>query len=312
MQYAIETTGLSKTYRGNIRALRPIDLKVPVGCCFGLLGPNGAGKSTLIKTLLSIVRPTSGEAKLMGQCCGSPASRQGIGYLAEGHAFPRYLTGRGVCAYFGKLSGMGGSQLKQEIDKALALVGMSEWADTKISKYSKGMNQRVGLAQALLGQPRLVFLDEPTDGVDPVGRQEIRQVITRIAREGTTIFLNSHLLSEVEQTCDQIGILHKGELIQQGSVEQITASVTSDRDAVVVSLRTSPIADPVWQRLATRGATRESEASFQIGFEKKEQITMLIDELRAEQIEIYAIEHAQVNLEDAFIRLVTKEEESNQ
>ena len=165
MEYAIETTELAKTYKGGVRALRGVSLKVERGCCFGLLGPNGAGKSTLVKTLLSIVRPTAGSATILGRDIRSPAARRSVGYLPEGHRFPRYLTARSVCEYFGRLAGLHGETLQREIAAKLELVGLSDWTDSKVSKFSKGMAQRVGVAQSLLGDPDLILLDEPTDGV---------------------------------------------------------------------------------------------------------------------------------------------------
>ena len=157
MGYAIETRSLSKTYGGRIHALKSLDLRVRSGSCFGLLGPNGAGTSTLVKTLLSIVHPTSGSAQLLGKDIQDPQARKSVGYLPEGHRFPSYLTGRGVCRYFGQLSGYSGAELDRDIDAKLALVNMRDWAETKITKYSKGMLQRLGLAQAMLGKMLLVF-----------------------------------------------------------------------------------------------------------------------------------------------------------
>ena len=151
MTLAVETKNLTKVYKGKIHALKGVDLKVPVGSAFGLLGPNGAGKSTLVKTLLSIVSPSGGSGWILGQDIGVAEARRHVGYLPEAHRFPRYLTGRGVCQYFGKLSGLTGPELDKQVEEKIALVGMAEWADTKIAKYSKGMNQRIGLAQAMVG-----------------------------------------------------------------------------------------------------------------------------------------------------------------
>jgi ABC-type multidrug transport system, ATPase component len=166
-QWAIATQGLTKVYRGRITAVSDLTLRVRPGVVFGLLGPNGAGKSTLVKTLLSIVRPTAGTGALFGQDIRRPKARRGIGYLPEKPSFPPYLTGRGVCRYLGHLLGLGGAELERDIDQQLSRVGMTEAADRLTTKYSKGMLQRIGLAQAMLGQPRLIVLDEPTDGVDP-------------------------------------------------------------------------------------------------------------------------------------------------
>ncbi|MEO8314352.1 MAG: ABC transporter ATP-binding protein [Pseudomonadota bacterium] len=303
MEYAIETRALSKSYNGRIHALKALDLRVRVGSCFGLLGPNGAGKSTLVKTLLSIVHASSGTATLLGKNIQDPAARKSVGYLPEGHRFPSYLTGRGVCRYFGQLAGYSGPGLERDIDAKLALVNMGDWSETKITKYSKGMLQRLGLAQAMLGDPALLFLDEPTDGVDPVGRVELREVISSFQARGTTIFLNSHLLSEVEEMCDEVAILNRGTIVQQGSVAAITASVANRGGNCVVTFNTSPIPAEVFGQLP--GATALKEAgSFQIILESQAGITALVDVLRQNRVEIFGIQQAKVDLEEAFIELI--------
>lgn len=304
MQYAIETHDLNKIYRGNIHALKNFNLNVKTGSCFGLLGPNGAGKSTLVKTLLSIVYASSGSATLLGQDIKNPATRKQVGYLPEGHRFPNYLTGRAVCRYFGRLAGLSSTRLKSEIDAKLALVDMGQWANTRITKYSKGMMQRLGLAQAMLGDPKLIFLDEPTDGVDPVGRHELREVIRNIQTQGTTVFLNSHLLSEVEAMCDEVAILHKGNLVRQGSVEEITLSVSNQENAVIVRFQTSGIDEKTLQQLPPYLEQTDEGKNVQFKLESSQAITGLIDQLRQQQIEIYAIEPIKLDLEDAFIQLI--------
>lgn len=304
MDYAIETRDLSKTYGGRIHALKAMNLRVRTGSCFGLLGPNGAGKSTLVKTLLSIVHASSGSAQLLGRDYRDPQARKAIGYLPEGHRFPLYLTGRGVCHYFGQLAGLSGATLAQETEAKLALVAMSEWADTKVSKYSKGMLQRLGLAQAMLGNPAILFLDEPTDGVDPVGRYELRKVIRSIQDSGTTIFLNSHLLSEVEEICDEIAIMHRGSIMQQGSVAAITASVSSRGGNCVVTFTTSPLSAGVLAVLPESIVPQKEQRGFQITLDSEAGISGLIDVLRQNQVDIYGIEQAKLDLEDAFIELI--------
>jgi ABC-2 type transport system ATP-binding protein len=304
VDYAIETSDLGKTYGGGIRALKAVNLKVRAGSCFGLLGPNGAGKSTLVKTLLSIVHASSGSATLLGKDHRDPAARRAVGYLPEGHRFPTYLTGRGVCNYFGQLAGLSGATLKRETEAKLELVAMAEWGDTRISKYSKGMLQRVGLAQAMLGDPAILFLDEPTDGVDPVGRFELRTVIRRITSSGTTIFLNSHLLSEVEEICDEIAILHHGSVMQQGSVAAITASVSNNGGNCVVTFTTSPLPAGVLERLPAGTTVLPDQGGFQATLENESAISALIDLLREARVDIYGIQQAKLDLEDAFLELV--------
>lgn len=304
MDYAIETRDLSKTYNGRIHALKGINLRVRTGSCFGLLGPNGAGKSTLVKTLLSIVHASSGTAQLLGKDHRDPAARKAVGYLPEGHRFPLYLTGRGVCQYFGQLAGFAGAALAQDIEAKLALLSMSEWADTRVSKYSKGMLQRLGLAQAMLGNPAILFLDEPTDGVDPVGRYELRNVIRSIQAGGTTIFLNSHLLSEVEEICDEIAILHRGSIMQQGSVATITASVGGQGKSCLVTFTTSPVTAGVLAQLPATTTPLNEQRGFQVSLDSESGISALVDVLRLNQVDIFGIEQTRLDLEDAFIELI--------
>jgi ABC-2 type transport system ATP-binding protein len=304
VEYAIETRDLSKIYNGRIHALKGINLRVRAGSCFGLLGPNGAGKSTLVKTLLSIVHASSGTAQLLGKDHRDPSARRAVGYLPEGHRFPSYLTGGGVCRYFGQLAGFSGAELDRDIEAKLAQVTMSEWADTKVSKYSKGMLQRLGLAQAMLGNPAILFLDEPTDGVDPVGRYELRNLIRSIQSTGTTIFLNSHLLSEVEEICDEIAILHRGSIMQQGSVAAITASVGGQGKNCVVKFTTSPVTAELLAQLPAITTALAEQRGFQATMDSESGISAVVDVLRQHQVEIYGIEQTRLDLEDAFIELI--------
>jgi ABC-2 type transport system ATP-binding protein len=304
-ELAIEVEGLRKVYRGGVEALRGVDLSVPKGCCFGLLGPNGAGKSTLVKTLLGIVHATGGSARLNGRDFRQPAARKGVGYLPEGHAFPPYLTGHGVCRYFGRLAGLRGPSLESEITEKLELVGMADRAQLKVTQFSKGMKQRVGLAQALLGKPRLIFLDEPTDGLDPMGRAEVREVIRKVVAEGTTVFFNSHLLAEVEQVCDELAILNEGSLLERGTVSEIKASVDAGGEAgeLVVRFATGELPEALWTSLSERGAVREP-SGFRLGLDDRERIPSLIDELRGAEVSVYEVRPQEVNLEQAFVALL--------
>ncbi len=308
---AVETRNLAKTYRGKIQALVGVDLRVPAGAAFGLLGPNGAGKSTLVKTLLSIVRPTSGAATLFGQDISQPAARRSVGYLPEGHRFPRYLTGRGVLEYFGRLAGLRGEELEQEIEDKLNLVGMGDWATTRVTRYSKGMQQRIGLAQAMLGNPRLVFLDEPTDGVDPIGRHQMREVIQEQCERGTTVFLNSHLLLEVEQVCDHVAIMHQGRVLQQGSLDEVRGAVREEHALINVRFGTGKISDEAREAVAAIGGVGDAEGGLVVGLKKEDEISKVIDVLREHDVKIYAIEPTRVNLEEAFINLIDQQEDQS-
>jgi ABC-2 type transport system ATP-binding protein len=217
----IETRDLCKTY-GRIEALKGVSLRVEKGQIYGLLGQNGAGKTTLIKVLLGIVQLTEGEATLLGVPAGTVEVRRKVGYLPEDHQFPGYHTGYSLMDYYGALYGVPKSERQRKIPEALELVGIAGRMNSKIKTYSKGMKQRLGIAQALMHDPELIILDEPTDGVDPMGRREIRDLMTQLKEKGHTIFLNSHLLGEVELICDRVAILQQGKLVREGTIEELT------------------------------------------------------------------------------------------
>lgn len=226
--YAIQTTGLEKIYRSRwggreIRAVSDLSLRVPAGVKFGLLGANGAGKTTFVKMLLSAVNPSGGAATIFGRDAKEPEARRPVGYLPENHRFPTYLTGAGMLHFYGSLSGMDFKDRKRRVPELLELVGLKDWGDVRLRKFSKGMLQRLGLAQALIHRPRLLVLDEPTDGVDPVGRRHIRDILGTLTGDGVTIFINSHLLSEVESFCDYVAILKKGQLALEGKMSDLLA-----------------------------------------------------------------------------------------
>lgn len=221
---AIDLRHVAKTYRGKVMALRGIDMQVHRGEVFGLLGPNGAGKSTLVKIMMTVIRPTQADGTVLGKPVGHKPTLARVGYLPENHRFPRYLTGRQTLHFFGALSGMPRAARKRRSAELLETVGMSEWADRPVATYSKGMMQRVGLAQALANDPDLVLLDEPTDGVDPVGRREIRDVLSAVRAQGKTVFINSHMLSELEMICDRVAILLGGMVARQGTMDDLAAA----------------------------------------------------------------------------------------
>lgn len=219
---ALDLHHVAKTYRGRVQALRGVDMKVARGEIFGLLGPNGAGKSTLVKILMTVIRPSRCEGTLLGERVGSKAALRRIGYLPEHHKFPGYLRGDQVLDFYGALAGVERRERRRRRGELLTLVGMSAWARKKVGGYSKGMRQRLGIAQALMSDPELVVLDEPTDGVDPVGRRDIRNMLSELKREGRTVFLNSHLLSELEMVCDRVAIMVQGLVTRQGTIDGLT------------------------------------------------------------------------------------------
>jgi len=228
MNAAIEAAGLSKRFGGAFglgvpkTALEAVDLTVPRGAAFGLIGLNGAGKTTFIKAMLAVLRPTAGRIRVLGGDPEDPAIRAQIGYLPERLYLPPSWNARQVLASTARLRRLPASGIDAEIDRQLVRVGLApeDWK-RKVGGFSKGMRQRLGLAGALLGSPQLLVLDEPTDGVDPLGRGEIRQVLAEEKARGATLFLNSHLLSETERVCDRIGILHGGRVLVQGPVEAL-------------------------------------------------------------------------------------------
>ncbi|MBL0871398.1 MAG: ABC transporter ATP-binding protein [Phycisphaerales bacterium] len=219
---AIDVRNVQKMYSGKTHALRGVSLRVNRGEIFGLLGPNGAGKSTLVKILMSVVSPTRCEGTVLGMPVGHKPTFARVGYLPEHHRFPEYLTGAQVLDYFAALSNVPRALRRERCGDLLKLVGMQDWANVRVKRYSKGMRQRIGLAQALMNDPDLIILDEPTDGVDPVGRLEIRKVLLQQKELGKAVFVNSHLLSELELVCDRVAIMVKGRVTSQGTLEELT------------------------------------------------------------------------------------------
>lgn len=224
----LEAKGLGKVYtsalpRKKVRTLHPLDLAVQEGECFGLLGPNGAGKTTCQKLFLGLLKPTEGEVRLFGQNPEVAEVRARVGFLPENPYFYTYLTGREFLAFCAELFGLKGEAKRRRVDELLALVNMGHAADTQLRRYSKGMLQRVGIAQALVNDPELVFLDEPTSGLDPLGHQQISGIIRELKARGKTLFFNSHIMNDVEQLCDRVAILHKGRLVALGTVPELLA-----------------------------------------------------------------------------------------
>jgi len=220
-QNVISLECVSKVYSGNTHALRDVSLHVGAGEIFGLLGPNGAGKSTLVKVLLTVVKPTVARGEMLGKAIGDKKTLARVGYLPEQHRLAPYLTARQAVEFVAALSGVDRATRKKRAAELLDRVGLSKWIDRRVNVFSKGMRQRAGLAAALVNDPQIVFLDEPTDGVDPVGRVEIRDLLIQMRREGRTVFLNSHLLGEAEQVCDRVAILVQGRVVKQGRMDDL-------------------------------------------------------------------------------------------
>lgn len=300
MEYVLTTDSLAKRFGGGekaVPALQGVSISVKPGEIYSLLGPNGAGKTTFIKCMLGIVFPSAGSGYVLGHPLGSIEAKKKIGYLPENHRYPLHLSGEQVLRYFGKLSMVTPSVLEERITKTLSLVGMTDWRDMKVRKYSKGMMQRLGLAQALINDPDLIILDEPTDGVDPVGRKEIRDVLIHLKQEGKTVFLNSHLLSEVEQVSDRVAILRQGKVIAEGTVD----ALTSNKDVYEIQVQPEQL-DAA--KTIVRSVGGSTDSILRIECTSLEELNRAIDALRTGGVLIKEVHASRTSLEDMFIQLI--------
>jgi ABC-2 type transport system ATP-binding protein len=303
---AIETHNLEKTYRTlrgkNVPALRGVSLRVESGSIFGLIGQNGAGKTTLVKILLGLSSPTSGTAQLLGGSPGDPAIRRRVGYLPEAMRIPDYMKAKNFLTYMGRLNRVSSSDLKKRIPRLLEQVGLAG-VRKPVKAYSKGMQQRLGLAHAMLNEPEFLFLDEPTDGLDPLGRKDVRDMLVRLRAAGKTIFLNSHLLSEVELVCDRIVILNGGEVARDAAPEDFTrgtgeyivrvAVVDDAVCAAAIAVLGTNGSSPAWQGTSMRFLPRD-----------RAQLNAVLDKLRAVPVEIESVEPQKISLEQYFLQVV--------
>ena len=306
---AIDLHDVTKTYRGRVQALRGVSLAVNEGEIFGLLGPNGAGKSTLVKIIMTVVRPTTIRGTVLGEPVGTQRVLERIGYLPEHHRFPQYLTGRQVVDFFGALCKVPRDARRRRVEELLELVGMRDWGDRRVTTYSKGMQQRIGIAAALVNDPRLVVLDEPTDGVDPVGRREIRDMLLRIRAEGRTVLVNSHLLSEVEMVANRVAIINQGLTLAQGTIEELTRdSHRYEIDAVGGPERLQTVAGPV-PGIAPDASPDAAPGlrTYTVPTREPTDIQPAIDALRAMGAVVVRVERARETLEDLFVRSVVDE-----
>jgi ABC-2 type transport system ATP-binding protein len=251
---AVAVNGLTKVFpvpfhRQKIVAVRDLDLRVEAGEVYGLLGPNGSGKSTTLKIILGLVSPTRGRTEIFGRDSTLVESRAAVGFLPENPYFYKYLTGEETLRFFGRLCGLGGARLKSRIAELLDLVGLTNARNRRLGTYSKGMLQRIGLAQALIHEPKLVVLDEPTAGVDPAGSHDIRNLIVDFKRRGITVLLSSHLLAQAQEICDRVGILANGVLVREGLLDQLIA--IENQTEVVLENASDALIDDI-EALATR------------------------------------------------------------
>ncbi len=303
----IETRALRKTY-GDLVAVQGLDLAVDAGEVFGFLGPNGAGKTTTVKMLLGLVHPTSGEALVLGRRPGESRAMARIGFLPEHFRFPPWLTAYTFLDMHGQLYGLSASERRARIPLLLERVGLGGRSRSRLGEFSKGMQQRVGLAQALLNQPTLVFLDEPTSGLDPVGRYEVREIIRDLRSQGVTVFLNSHYLSEVEVTCDRVGIVKGGRLVRVGTLDELTAGASR------IEIRVSGLSEALLAGLSQWGRVHGSTSDPVNGTQKL--LLDVSDESTMPQIasylvqggaQLYALAPQRPSLEELFMRVMSEE-----
>jgi ABC-2 type transport system ATP-binding protein len=303
-----------KTYRDGwfarraVHALRGVSFRVERGEIFGLLGPNGAGKTTLIKILLGIVKRSRGQASLLGRPPGDRAGRQRVGYLPENYRVPRHHTAHSALSYFGGLSGLSAREVRRRRDEILSIVGLEGWGDVNVRKYSKGMQQRLGLAQALLHDPEVLILDEPTDGVDPVGRSEMRSLLLRLKQARKTIFLNSHHLQEIELVCDRVAILQDGVVRREGRVADLTLSPQTE-----LYLTISGAEPAIREAISTREVRRFDRAengdyALTVRVDDQSDANALVDALRRRNVAIVALSRHRQTLEEAFLAILAEGE----
>jgi ABC-2 type transport system ATP-binding protein len=245
---AVAIRGLTKIFpvplhRHSIVAVRDLNLRVEPGEVYGLLGPNGSGKSTTLKIILGLVSPSHGRTEIFGRDSRLVESREAVGFLPENPYFYKYLSGEETLRFFGRLCRLGGARLKNRTDELLELVGLTKARKRRLGTYSKGMLQRIGLAQALIHEPKLLVLDEPTAGVDPAGSRQIRDLIVDLKRRGITVLLSSHLLAQAQEICDRVGILANGLLVREGRLEELIA--IENQTELVVANASSGLVDEI-------------------------------------------------------------------
>ena len=299
--HAIEIAGLEKTYRvGFLRkeekvALKPLQLTVEAGEVFGFLGPNGAGKTTTLKLLMGLIYPTAGRARILGEDWREPAIKARIGFLPEQPYFYDYLTATELLEYLARLSGVSGSERKRRIPAVLERVGLAGAARVQLRKFSKGMLQRVGIAQAIVHDPEIVFLDEPTSGLDPLGRREVRELIHDLKKEGKTVFFSTHILSDAEALCDRVAIIHKGELRGVGTVANLTSRVSGSVEVIWRG-------NLMLREMSQLGAECRISGDISRAVLAEEKLDSAIDLLRRARVRLVSVTPVRSTLEDFFMQ----------
>ncbi len=300
---AVDAVGLRKAFGDKI-AVDDFTLQVPRGEVFGFLGPNGAGKTTSVKMLLGLIKPTNGKASVLGRPIGERSTLARVGFLPEHFRFHEWLKAGEFLDLHGQLLGMEKARRAAAIPRLLALVGLERRAQTKLSAFSKGMLQRIGLAQALLNEPDLVFLDEPTSGLDPLGRRLVRDIIRGLRDEKITVFLNSHLLSEIELTCDRVAFIREGSIVRVAALDDL------EEDTVQMTIRVGQPTPALLARLADFGrgaALDEGSGRIQLTVPDEDQIPKLVNWLVAQGHTVYELSPRRLSLEDQFLEIIGDE-----
>ena len=311
MAAAIETDNLTKDFLVGFWRPRPypalhgLSMQVEAGEVFGFLGPNGAGKSTTIKLLMQLIFPTRGQARILGRPPGDVAARRRIGFLAENPYFYDYLTAEEVLTYFAKLYGVPAADVKPRVSRLLDEVGIGRERKLRLRQFSKGMLQRVGLAQALIGEPELVILDEPMSGLDPVGRREVRDLILRLRGKGTTVFFSSHILSDAEALCSRVGIMAQGRMVASGRVNELVAFELKGWDIVVAGVSDS-LRDDLSARV--RGLVPLAPGRYTIDLPPEVKPEPFLAELSGRGATVESLLPVRDTLEDFFLRQVKNAE----
>jgi ABC-2 type transport system ATP-binding protein len=304
---AIEILGLEKTYsvgfwlKRSKHALYPLHLAVEEGEIFGFLGPNGAGKTTTLKLLMGLVFPTAGSARILGREWTDPAVKAQIGFLPEQPYFYDYLTAHELLEYYGQLSGVPAKQRTQRVEQVLQQVGLRDVQGLQLRKFSKGMLQRVGIGQAILHDPKLVFFDEPMSGLDPMGRREVRDLMEQLKHEGKTVFFSTHILSDAEALCDRVAIIHKGELRGIGAVEDLTSSVQGKVEVIWQGTQVPPSIKAIGAECHVSGDRVRAIVA-------ESQQDAVIDALRRERLRLIAITPVRTSLEAYFVEKLRRAE----
>jgi ABC-2 type transport system ATP-binding protein len=307
--HAIEILGLEKTYSvGFWRkkpkcALRPLHLSVEEGEIFGFLGPNGAGKTTTLKMLMGLVFPTAGSARILGLDLNDPEVKAQIGFLPEQPYFYDYLTAQELLEYYGRLSGVVGKDLSERVERVLGRVGLPDVGGVQLRKFSKGMLQRVGIAQAILHEPKVVFFDEPMSGLDPMGRREVRDLMEQLKHEGKTVFFSTHILSDAEALCDRVAVIHLGELRAVGAVAELTSGVHGKVEVV-------------WQGTTVPASIKALGAECHVTGDTvravlpEESQDLVIDALRRERLHMVSVVPVRTTLEQYFVEKLKRSEKT--